>query len=147
MNTVTGNPGLVYDEDVALNLADPATNAGLIMSALRSVPGGLLQAVEVRATPPAGAAKGTQVSSANQRTFSVTFASVYGNLYNLRVDSISGPGFVEAQTTEVVQGNREDTECSGRGICDTTTSLCKCFAGYFGQACGSQNALQSNSAQ
>ena len=141
VNTVTGNPGLVYDSDVAGNLADPSTNAGIIMAALRSVPGGALQDVEVRAYPPAGTPSGTPVASADQRTFQVTFTNVYGNLYNLIVDSMSGPGFVEAAASEVVQGNREDTECSGRGICDTATSLCKCFSGYYGVACSFQNAL------
>ena len=144
VNTVTGNPGLVYDSDVTTSLAAPSTNAGLIMAALRAVPGGLLQSVEVRAYPPAGTLSGTPVSSADQRTFQVTFANVYGNLYTLKVDSMSGPGYVEVAPSEVVQGNRQDIECSGRGICDTTSSLCKCFGGYYGVACEYQNALAAS---
>jgi len=144
VNTVTGNPGLVYDEHVATNYAAPETNAGIIMNALRSVPGGLLQSVEVRAYPPAGSPAGTQVSSDDQRTFQVTFTNVFGNLYNLKVATVSGPGFVQSPTAEVVRGNREDTECSGRGICDTSGGLCKCFAGYYGVACEFQNALTAS---
>jgi hypothetical protein len=32
-------------------------------------------------------------------------------------------------------------ECSNRGICDDTTGLCDCFAGYTGDNCGSMNSL------
>jgi len=32
-------------------------------------------------------------------------------------------------------------ECSNRGICDSTTGLCQCFAGYTSDNCGVQNSL------
>jgi len=32
-------------------------------------------------------------------------------------------------------------ECSNRGICDTTSGVCACFAGYTGDNCAYQNAL------
>lgn len=32
-------------------------------------------------------------------------------------------------------------ECSNRGLCNTFEGLCECFAGYTGQACGTQSSL------
>ena len=38
-------------------------------------------------------------------------------------------------------GNEKGRDCSGRGICDFTSGLCKCFTGYFGQRCQHQTIL------
>lgn len=37
--------------------------------------------------------------------------------------------------------NVENIECSGRGSCDTSAGLCKCYTGYYGVACQSQTVL------
>jgi hypothetical protein len=45
---------------------------------------------------------------------------------------------------DVAQGNdgsKENVECSNRGICDYTTGLCQCFAGFTNGDCSKQNAL------
>jgi hypothetical protein len=39
------------------------------------------------------------------------------------------------------KGTTEATSCSDRGMCNTETGLCECFAGYSGVDCTSQNAL------
>jgi len=38
-------------------------------------------------------------------------------------------------------GNRPNTICSGRGMCDFSNGECQCFSGYTGVNCGKQNAL------
>lgn len=42
--------------------------------------------------------------------------------------------------TEQVKGTKEAEVCSSRGVCDSSTGLCTCFAGYTGENCDSQNA-------
>lgn len=40
-----------------------------------------------------------------------------------------------------VDGNKEYSVCSNRGICDGSSGLCTCFTGYFGAACNTQSVL------
>ncbi len=35
-------------------------------------------------------------------------------------------------------GNEQGRDCSGRGICDYTRGICKCFTGFYGEACNKQ---------
>jgi len=35
----------------------------------------------------------------------------------------------------------EQRDCSGRGICDYTSGICKCFSGFFGESCNIQTVL------
>jgi len=40
-------------------------------------------------------------------------------------------------------GTTESSSCSDRGVCNGETGACKCFKGYTGKACSTQNALAS----
>ena len=41
------------------------------------------------------------------------------------------------------EGDKEQAVCSNRGLCDYSTGICKCFAGFTGGDCSVQNALAS----
>jgi len=49
--------------------------------------------------------------------------------------------FFRSVTTEITRGTTESTECSGRGLCDSSSGLCECFEGYTGEACSTQTVL------
>jgi len=61
--------------------------------------------------------------------------------------TVGGPGYREgtdlsfggSSASEVVKGTTENAECSGRGICDHNTGICRCFQG-FGSSNGSGGA-------
>jgi len=38
-------------------------------------------------------------------------------------------------------GNQQGRDCSGRGICDYKSGVCKCFTGYYGTRCQYQTIL------
>jgi len=38
-------------------------------------------------------------------------------------------------------GNEQGRDCSGRGICDYNSGVCKCFTGYYGTRCQYQTIL------
>lgn len=38
-------------------------------------------------------------------------------------------------------GGEEGMDCSGRGLCDYTTGVCKCFKGFFGERCEELSTL------
>lgn len=130
-----------YVADQTVDLPGPSTVAGKIMNALREVPGGVLQRVEVYAKAAVGGGAG-----ADARTFVVTFVGVSGAQDNMDITVASGgPGNLVGGVTKAATGNYEGIECSARGNCDGTSGLCKCFTGYFGAACEFQNALAGGS--
>ena len=50
-------------------------------------------------------------------------------------------GAVYTSALDMADGNKETLPCSNRGNCDAAVGMCKCFTGYTGHACESQNVL------
>lgn len=57
----------------------------------------------------------------------VTFLTVHGNLPMIDFQRQNVNSFT---VTEYAAGNKENLECSGRGLCDHSTGMCNCFEGF-----------------
>ena len=60
----------------------------------------------------------------------IDFGSEFGDLPPVTVSS-TGLTSPTITITETQKGYKENSECSEKGVCDRSTGLCKCFAGYF----------------
>lgn len=152
---VSSSPnGYVAPGNIATLSPGPLTSAGVLQSALRSMPTGALHRIEVY---PSGNATATPGADST-RTFRVTFAGVGGRVTPLTIETVSGTGSLwynpdhpmynaavpndaSRAVVEVALGNFEEIECAGRGNCDYDTGLCTCASGYSGESCQHQNAL------
>lgn len=62
-------------------------------------------------------------SSAN-----ITFLTEMGDLPLLRYDATDLQGYLIISKAQ--QGSKEDVLCAEHGLCDETTGICQCFAGW-----------------
>jgi hypothetical protein len=163
VNVDTNNdaPGLVVEADAKTLLPGSLTTAGKIMYTIRSAfPEDYLSQVELRAAGRLSPAYTPDVEAiGGSNRYFITFTGAPGKQDLVEISGTSaisnsvayvqgkeaGTSYATALAGDPDQfplhGNNEELPCSGRGGCDSSSGLCKCFAGYFGAACEQQNAL------
>lgn len=105
-----------------------------VAAALLAIPNSVIEGVTVTAVDTVAGTSG------QGRKFTITFTHNAGDLVQLtHIDSTVPTGSFTFATTTA--GTTTAEECSGRGLCDYDTGVCKCFRGYRLDDCSSQHAL------
>lgn len=116
-----------------VDYVDADTVNTAVANALKAIPNSVIEDVT------AGAVTDSAVSSGNGQIYKITFTHNAGDLNMLTLGATSGS--VAVTITEDTKGTKDLSECSGRGLCDYETGICKCFRGYRLDDCSSQHAL------
>jgi len=116
----------------AINFMTDNTKDGEVEAALLAIPNSVIEGVTVTVADSSVNGQG--------RFFTITFTHNAGDLVELiqTESSVDASTFTFATTTP---GTTVAEECSGRGLCDYDTGVCKCFRGYRLDDCSSQHAL------
>lgn len=75
----------------------------------------------------------TQACSDQGASWTVEFLDNFGNLPYFVSDAAgltSGSSSAAVTISKITIGSKEDTECSGRGVCATSTGICECSTNY-----------------
>jgi len=107
--------------------------AAAVKAALEAIPNSVIESVTVTEAD-------TSDATDEGMDIAITFTHNPGNLNALEIVDVNWSTPL-ATVTETTAGTTVAAECSGRGLCDYETGICKCFRGYRLDDCSSQHAL------
>lgn len=116
----------------AIPAVNGATGEDAVKAALIALPNSVIEDVSISAAAP---------SSGEGAEYTIQFTKNAGDINILVGDATGLTGGGTLTIGEETAGTTVAQECSGRGLCDYETGICKCFRGYRLDDCSHQHAL------
>jgi len=84
-----------------------------------------------------------RASSAQKAFATAAISSTEGSASATMFDHSRAPSTAIGDSSGIYgkDGTKENVECSNRGLCDYSTGMCQCFAGFTNRDCSVQNSL------
>lgn len=121
-----GTLQLSFRQATTTMLSATSTSAQIkaALEEMQSAPG-IYPAGTVQVAPKPGFAD--ELCSSSGGGLVVTFLTEHGDVPLM---TVTQTGLDTMEVEELIKGNKELLECSGRGLCDSSIGVCRCFPGY-----------------
>lgn len=133
-----GLPGVSIADAGSYPINSAATSTAMWKQELEGIPNGVFENVRVETNVAANVYSVTFTFYDNSGNLPLLVANVHEGTHPATDSAFAT---TDITITEDRAGNKEQSTCSNRGICDYESGICKCFKGYYDDDCSVQHAL------